>query len=418
MASTQSRKQRALACIPEGYLQPPGWLETFEDSNTVKERFQCYAFSQGFAITTGSHSEKNCYLVLECKFHKATTKNWRNTPAGKKKRVNTKVSANDCPFRLRITRGKAENGLWKTVKIALEHNHKMSPDPFLFVEHRNRDPDRDSAISQAIGLRTAGIKYKQAQRVLLTRNIRLPAKDCWNLIRSSKLSKEEQVQVTLDTLEAKGFHVRCHKKYHVEENIRQKQVIEAFFFCSPEQVSMTRRFVSSFVMQTDATFNTNELNMTLSILLRITNTLASYPVAYCFISSESADAFIFIHVCCKEIFFWNNCPRPEVILGGFSLGLSAALVKTIYTTMVEAGMEQVSQLVNQVDSMGTNCTLQLCSWHAVEAVKAGLVREGYPKHVREKKENSIHSLIWRWIHSETLADLESNREILASELQT
>lgn len=65
------------------------------------------------------------------------------------------------------------------------------------------------------------------------------------------------------------------------------------------------------------------------------------------------------------------------------------MVKTIYTTMAEAGMEQVSQLVNQVDSIGTNCTLQLCSWHAAEAVKTGLVREGYPKHVREVKENSI-----------------------------
>lgn len=51
-------------------------------------------------------------------------------------------------------------------------------------------------------------------------------------------------------------------------------------------------------------------------------------------------------------------------------------------------------------------------------MKARLVREGYPKHVREEKENGIHSLIWRWIHSETLADLDSNREILASELRT
>lgn len=66
---------------------------------------------------------------------------------------------------------------------------------------------------------------------------------------------------------------------------------------------MAFRFVSSFVMQTDATFNTNELKMPLSILLGVTNTLASFPVAYFFISSESADAFIFIHVCCKEIFF-------------------------------------------------------------------------------------------------------------------
>lgn len=165
----------------------------------------------------------------------------------------------------------------------------------------------------------------------------------------------------MDTLEAKGFHVRCHKKYHLEENVRQKQVIEAFFFCSLEQISMIRRFVSGFVMQTEATFNTNELNIPLSILLGVTNTLASFLVAYCFMSSEYADAFIFIHACCEEIFFWDNCLGPEVIVEDFSLGLSTAMVKTTQTTMAEAGMEQISQLVNQVDSIGTNCTLQLCS---------------------------------------------------------
>lgn len=138
-------------------------------------------------------------------------------------------------------------------------------------------------------------------------------------------------------------------------------MIKAFFFGFSKQVLMTRRFVSGFVMQTNATFNTSELNMPLSILLGVTNTLASFSVAYCFKSFESADAFIFIHACCNEIFFWDNCPGPEVMLGDFSLGLSAALAKTTQTTMAEAGMEQVSQLVNQVDSIGTNCTLQFCS---------------------------------------------------------
>lgn len=149
------------------------------------------------------------------------------------------------------------------------------------------------------------------------------------------------------------MHILEAKRFHVEGNVRQKQVIEVFFFCSPEQVSKTRRFVGGFVMQTDATFNTNELNMPLSILLGVTNTLASFPVACCFTSSESADAFIFIHACCKEIFFfWDNCPGPEVILRNFSLGLSPVLAKITQTTIAEAGMEQVSQLVNQIDSIG------------------------------------------------------------------
>ncbi len=61
-----------------------------------------------------------------------------------------------------------------------------------------------------------------------------------------------------------GFHVRYSEKYVVENNIRQNQIIELFFFCSPEQIQIAQRFVSGFVIETDATFNTNELRMPLS----------------------------------------------------------------------------------------------------------------------------------------------------------
>lgn len=66
---------------------------------------------------------------------------------------------------------------------------------------------------------------------------------------------------------------------------------------------MGQRFVSDFVLQTDATFNTNELNMPLSIFVRITSTMFSFSLAYTFISSESAEAFKFVNAYCKELFF-------------------------------------------------------------------------------------------------------------------
>ena len=173
----------------------------------------------------------------------------------------------------------------------------MNPDPFQSNQHKDRDPDRGKAISYAMGLRAAGTKYKQAQQVLLTHHVRLPAKAYWNLMRTNKLSPEDKIQVTLDTLEGKGFHIRCLKKYLVEDNVRQRQVIEVFLFCSPEQIEMGRRFVSNFVVQTDATFNTNELNMPLSILVGVTNTMSGFPLAYTFISSESAETFKFVNAC-------------------------------------------------------------------------------------------------------------------------
>ena len=66
---------------------------------------------------------------------------------------------------------------------------------------------------------------------------------------------------------------------------------------------MGQRFISSFVVQTDATFNTNELNMPLLILVGITNTMSSFPLVYTFISFESAEAFKFVNSYCKKFFF-------------------------------------------------------------------------------------------------------------------
>lgn len=110
----------------------------------------------------------------------------------------------------------------------------MNTDPFHFNEHKDRDQDRETAILHAIGLRAAGIKYKQAQQVLLTYHVRIPAKTYWNLIRTNKLPPEDTIQVTLDTLESKRFYIRFLKKYLVENNMQKRQVIEAFLFCSPE----------------------------------------------------------------------------------------------------------------------------------------------------------------------------------------
>lgn len=58
------------------------------------------------------------------------------------------------------------------------------------------------------------------------------------------------------------------------------------------------------------------------------------------------------------------------MLGDFSLGLSAALVRSAGISIVEAGMNQAYELVTHLDALGSDCTLQLCSWHAVEALKA------------------------------------------------
>ena len=72
------------------------------------------------------------------------------------------------------------------------------------------------------------------------------------------------------------------------------KVIEDLFFCSSEQIRLARKFVSSFIYETDATFNTNELRMPLSILVGILDTGKTFPLGLYFITSETTASFEFM----------------------------------------------------------------------------------------------------------------------------
>lgn len=165
----------------------------------------------------------------------------------------------------------------------------MAVDPFTFREHRCRDPDRNEALSQATSLRKAGIAYSEAARVMRINGLQLSKNDYYNLmISEGSLNVEDELKLALGSLKNGWFHVRCLEKYIVENNVKKRRVIEHFFFCNNEQIRLARRFVSGFIIETDATFNTNRLNLPLSTLIGITNTAQTFPVAHCYITSEPA----------------------------------------------------------------------------------------------------------------------------------
>lgn len=95
-------------------------------------------------------------------------------------------------------------------------------------------------------------------------------------------------------------------------------------------------FGSGFVIETDARFNINELEMPLSDWIGITFTIFTFLFAYCFITSESTSAFAFINKSLKNLFFFDDCQGLLVILGDFFVGLSQAMLKTIQKTRLRA----------------------------------------------------------------------------------
>lgn len=91
--------------------------------------------------------------------------------------------------------------------------------------------------------------------------------------------------------------------------------------------------------------------------------------------------------CMMDLFFYDDCSGPAVFLGNFAAGLTAAMIKkrtnvmTIsddqVSTIAQVGMDVAWQMTPQMDELGTECFLQLCNWHAAEAIKKRLTCEGY-----------------------------------------
>lgn len=112
----------------------------------------------------------------------------------------------------------------------------------------------------------------------------------------------------------------------------------------------------------------------------------------------------------QELMFYDECPGFCTILGGFAAGLGAAMMKTLTQNEVRGGEAEITlNIAQSMDESQTNCTLQLYRWRTAEAIKNELIKAGsYPLEIRKE----LTSLIWAWIQSSTLNQLESNRQKL------
>ena len=100
--SLDARKQHAIALLPPPHLLPPQENELFSSWKEAKTRLQDYAFTQGFALVTETHDKKNHLIVLDCTRHQKRVRNARKVEEEDRVRANTKVSFNECPYRLRL----------------------------------------------------------------------------------------------------------------------------------------------------------------------------------------------------------------------------------------------------------------------------------------------------------------------------
>lgn len=77
--------------------------------------------------------------------------------------------------------------------------------------------------------------------------------------------------------------------------------------------------------------------------------------------------------CMKELMFYDDCPGPYVLIGDFSTGLGAAMMKAVTKKENPGGKAEFPwKMAQAMDHSNTDCTLQLCTWHEAEAIKKNL----------------------------------------------
>ena len=189
--------QKIIDSIPPAHLLPPRDREIYDAPSACFERLQNFAFSQGFAVVTGSCGRAgNPRKYYRCIHHGDKTRNWRRleehvrkesisetssaqpsaqasaeTSADEERkeeeptthqrhRENTKINCMGCKWSVslsykRIERRRPENQAWVLcVKEAnLEHpTHQLLPNPLAYEAHRLRNPDYTRALDIAVAL--------------------------------------------------------------------------------------------------------------------------------------------------------------------------------------------------------------------------------------------------------------------------
>jgi hypothetical protein len=212
---------------------------------------------------------------------------------------------------------------------------------------------------------------------------------------------------------------------------------------SDKQIRLARRFVSGFIYKTDATFSTNTLRLPLLVMVGIDNTRTTFPMAYMFITSKSAESFRFASRQLTDLCFYD-CPKAAIICGDFSKGLGLAIALKAREDAGLAGrlrrlgtprdddfvdiddrealeIERIKSLLEGetivVDvGVGDNSAriiLQLCEWHAIKAIKRRLVHLG--QYSKESKEEII-DLLNKWIKAPTICQIEEAQKTLLAHL--
>jgi hypothetical protein len=255
-----------------------------------------------------------------------------------------------CSFKDIDKRGSGEKGYVLTVKCGTNNNHELADDPFQFPGHLKSSEGFQEAIRQAKKHRQQILPYSDSRRLLDAEELGVivSVKDYYNTVRKElpDKSKPKTIVALLRMLEDNEFVYRTRVSTEEDETGKPlTRKLLQLFWAHRKQLEATQRFVADWLIIIDGTFNTNELRLPLLVVVGVLNTNKTFPVAFSFCPSESADSIGFVWESLKAECFIGDIPPPRVILGDWAKGLIASISMAF-----------------------PNSQYQGCDWHAVQAM--------------------------------------------------
>ncbi len=207
----------------------------------------------------------------------------------------------------------------------------MLTNPLAYELHKQRQPEHAQAMVLAKTNRLSKLTYRASERVLKNTSkelnviFHLNKKQYYNLIPSVSRSKQDVIAGLLQCFDNPMFKIKVRYSYTLNDaGVPVQKNIEQIFIVDTYSQKLTKRFISDFMMEVDATFNTNALKMLLIVAVSITNTHMSFPACYSFAISESEEAFNFYIQCMHEEIF-DDCSGLKIVIADQGKGLGASL---------------------------------------------------------------------------------------------
>ena len=406
----------AVGCLPRKWLMPPKNGEVFDTFLAGQERVLGYSLAAGFQIVGGQGSTK-VRKNIWCIHHGERTRNNRKLSERVEKDPITKEIIST---RRRDDTGKnGKNCLWRCYLVPLEeiddadgvihrwvlrygknqttslptdsHSHSFAEDPFVYIRHRNAQPQFRNALPQAVSMRNAKLSFRQAERVLWGQDLAIDRASYYNLARIEAMEISPNGLLSLVTvLERDSWVYRTFWEYTRDpQGTVTQRVLKAVFFTNDDLIKLARKFCPDWMIQVDGTFNTNVIRMPLIDCLGVNNTGKSFLFAFCFVTSESSENWRFVLDCVGRVVF-DELPLPRVVIADQGMGLRACF-----------------------RDIWPHCLLQFCEWHAADNIRKRLANQRYKKEERKV----IMDLVWIYIWSPSVCELEINRTAMMAAMR-